>query len=122
MLCAPFTGAKQPLDTGLESAKVCSKKADPCMPAVGCISSGETLGKVGLGGEGRGTDQVSGTFWEVADRRTVLMQEMLQRGLKVHKVPGEVDVRRVELFDDSGVEAGRGGLVERGSLRQLGRP
>ena len=50
-----------------------------------------------------------------------MAQEMVRQGLMVHKSSGEVDVRRVEPFDEIKrcVEARSGGLVERGAIDRM---
>ena len=52
--------------------------------------------------------QVRGTYLQVADHRTPLLQEVLCRGLGVHQLSGVVDVARVEPFDDEKVAVKRG--------------
>ena len=53
-------------------------------------------------------NQVRGTYLEVADHRTLLLQEVLRGGLEVHQLSGVVDVARVKPFDDVKVTVKRG--------------
>ena len=60
----------------------------------------EGSGKEGVSPPRVVPNQVRGTYLEVADHKTPLLQEVLRRGLEVHQMSGVVDVAWAEPFDD----------------------